>query len=109
MTTNEYLFKSFLSILIDNMNESGKCHDEDVCCEIAHVINMHPKNVYWGPVLWDFIHEHGEDVEEIYMGRDEDGEKIFYVRNPETNWQERIRKELVKIGYYKPMPSLVQA
>jgi hypothetical protein len=50
--------------------------------------------------LYDFIAEYGEDIDETYMGRDADGEKIYHVFNPDTNWHERIRKELVANGYY---------
>lgn len=105
---NQIIFNAFLSILVNNLNENGKCGDADVCCEIAHYINMLPKSVYWLDTLYDFIDEHGENVDEIYMGRDEDGEKIYNVFNKETNWHDRVRKELVKLNYYKDF-SLVPA
>lgn len=97
----QIIFNAFLSILVNNLNENGKCNDVDVCCEIAHYINMIPKTVYWLDSLYDFIHEHGEVVDETFIGRDEDGEKIYHVFNKETNWSDRVRKELVKLGYYK--------
>lgn len=91
------------------MNQNGKCNDADVCIEIAHYVNMLPKSVYWLDSLYDFIYEHGESVDETFMGRDEEGEKIYHTFNPETNWNERIRKELVKLGYYKERPVLTFA
>lgn len=99
--SNQDTFNAFLSIMVNNINHNGKCNDSDLCIEIAHYINMLPKTVYWLTSLYDFIYEYGENVIEIYLGRDEEGEKMYYVENPKTNWNERIREELVKLGYYK--------
>lgn len=99
--TATFLTGGFMSILINHINAHGSWDDAEVCTEIAHFINMLPKTVYWASVLGDFIEEHGESVDESYLGRDEYGEKQYYIHNPETNWNERIRKELVALGYYR--------
>lgn len=97
--------QAFMSILLNNFNQDGTIVDADICIEIAHYINMlsiptYGQNGYWVE-LNDFIDEHGESSEYVYMGRDEDGEKVYYCPNAKTNWNERIRVELVKLGYYK--------
>jgi hypothetical protein len=91
---------AFLSIMLDNINEAGRCIDEDVCKDIAGYITMLPYETHYSDVLYDFIAEYGEDVEEDYCGRDEDGEKVYFTFNKETNWHERIRRELVAMGYF---------
>ncbi len=99
--SNNVLFAAFVSIMVENINANGKCNDAQVCANIASHINMIPTNIYWADTLYEFISEYGEDVDETYMGRDEEGEKIYHTYNPETNWHDRVRKELVKLGYYK--------
>jgi hypothetical protein len=98
---NTAIYDAFLSIMIERINLDGKCDDAEICATIAAYINMLPFTTYYGDTLYEFISYHGEDMEDTYLGRDEDGEKRFLVHNPETNWHERIRKELVKLGYYK--------
>ena len=101
MILHEDIFHHFLSLLIDNINQNGTCNDAEVCASIADYINMLPANTCYAHTLYEFIAEHGEDTDESYVGRDEEGEKQYIVHNKETNWHERIRKELVAIGYYK--------
>lgn len=94
---------AFMSILLNNFNAEGKIIDHDVCVEIAHFINMQPMTVPHFNIfhaLWDFIREHGEDENWDYLGRDSEGEKMFHSHNPEENWHNRIRVELIKLGYY---------
>lgn len=100
MLTNDPTFLALLSILINHINVHGKVVDEVVCKEIAHYLHndAHP---HYGQALWEFIYEYGEDSNDEYMGRDEHGEKQYYLHNPDTNWHERIRRELVKLGHYK--------
>ena len=98
---NDTIYAAFVSIMTECINRDGKCDDAEVCATIAAHINMLPFTVHYSDTLYDFINEYGEDVDQIYMGRDEDGEKKYHTFNPETNWHERIRKELAKIGYYK--------
>jgi hypothetical protein len=98
---NTDLFNDFLAILTDNINQAGKCIDEDVCRDIAGYITMLPYETHYSDALYDFIAEFGEDEDYTYLGRDEEGEKRYLVHNPDTHWHERIRKELVAIGYYK--------
>lgn len=62
---------------------------------------MLPFTVHHSDTLYEFIAEYGEDVDDTYLGRDEEGEKQFLTHNPTTNWHERIRRELAKIGYFK--------
>jgi hypothetical protein len=95
------LFASFLSIMLDNINEAGKCVDEDICKDIAGFISMLPYETAYGEALYEFIYEYGEDSDDRYMGRDENGEKQYYTTNKNTNWHERIRRELCLMGYYK--------
>lgn len=97
--SNQANFAPFLSILIANINKNGTCNDAEVCKEIAQYINSNP--IYFGSTLYDFIYEHGEDAVETYGGRDEDGEKVYHTYNPDTNWHERIRKELVTLGFFE--------
>lgn len=98
---NNTLYAALLSIMTECINRDGKCDDAEVCSLIAAYLNMIPFTVYYSDTLWEFINDFGEDVEDTYLGRDEYGEKQYLVHNPETNWHERIRKELVKIGYYQ--------
>lgn len=98
---NDDLFGNFLSIMLDNINEAGKCIDEDICKDIAAFIAMLPYETPWSMALYDFIAEHGEDVDDMYIGRDADGEKQYHVFNKDTNWHERIRRELCLTGYFK--------
>jgi hypothetical protein len=100
MNNNTPFFSKCLSILINNINKNGTCNDAEVCKEIAEYINSNEVG-YYGDALFEFIYEHGEDEDDTYMGRDENGEKVYHSFNPETNWHERIRKELVALGYYK--------
>jgi hypothetical protein len=93
------LTAALMSILIENVN-AGPIDDAEVCKDIAAYINMLPFGVYYHDSLYDFIREHGEDVEETYIGRDADGEKVYHTFNPESNWHTRIRKELVAMGHY---------
>jgi hypothetical protein len=95
------LYNAFISILTERINQDGKCDDAEVCKDIAAYLNMLPFTTNIGDTLWNFIDEHGEDVDYTYLGRDADGEKQYLTHNPDTNWHERIRKELAKIGYYK--------
>lgn len=95
------IFGDFLAIMLDNINEAGKCIDEDICKDIAGYISMLSYETRYHDALYDFIAEYGEDVDETYMGRDADGEKQYHVFNTETNWHERIRRELCLMGYYK--------
>lgn len=95
----------FLPILVAhiNTNGNGKINDELICREIAIYINSHPFSESFNlihEVLFDFIYEYGEDEDCQYLGRDEHGEKQYHSHNPDTNWHERIRKELVALGYY---------
>lgn len=98
---NDTIYAAFISILTNRVNLDGKCDDTEICKDIAAYLNMLPFTVYINDTLWEFINEHGEDVEDTYLGRDEDGEKRFFVHNPDTNWHKRISDELTKIGYYK--------
>jgi hypothetical protein len=91
---------ALMSILIEHIN-AGKLDDEEVCKDIAAYINMLPMSVYFWDSLYDFIRDFGEDVDETYMGRDADGEKVYHVYNSESNWQMRINKELGRLGYFK--------
>ena len=95
------LFASFLTIMVDNINEAGKCIDEDVCKDIAAFIVMLPYETHYSDALYEFIAEHGENLDEAYVGRDADGEKVYHIFNKETNWHDRIRRELATVGYYK--------
>jgi hypothetical protein len=97
------LFAKLLSILLNHINEHGKCVDEIVCKELAYYIHSSGIKGY-GSTLWEFIYEHGEDEDMDYMGRDEHGEKQYHTYNPKTHWHERIRKELVLLGHYKNQP-----
>jgi hypothetical protein len=99
--SNTTIFDAFLSIMLDNINQSGKCVDEDVCKDIAAYIVMLPFETNYGDALYDFIAEYGEDEDSTYMGRDENGEKQYVSHNPDTHWHERIRRELAAMGYYK--------
>lgn len=102
MSNAPSLFDAFLSIMTECVNNNdGKCDDAEVCATIAAYINMLPYGVYYSQALWDFIHEYGEDEDYTYLGRDAEGEKQYIVHNPDTHWHERIRKELVKLDYYK--------
>lgn len=98
---NDTLYAAFLSIMVERINTDGKCDDAEICKDIAAYLNMLPFTVYVGDTLWEFIYEHGEDTDDTYLGRDEHGEKQYHIENPDTNWHERIRKELAKMGYYK--------
>jgi hypothetical protein len=95
--------QAFMSILLNNFNQDGKIIDNDICIEIAHYVNMikRPASFQLWHELYEFIYDHGESVDETYMGRDDDGEKIYHCFNPKTNWLARITEELVKLGYYK--------
>jgi hypothetical protein len=95
------IFAALISILTAHINKHGKCVDEVICREIAAYLNTLPFGTHYGDALYDFIDQYGEDMEDTYLGRDEDGEKQYLVHNPETNWHERIRKELIALGYYK--------
>lgn len=97
-------YAGFMSIYLNNFNKDQKIDEQSVCVEIAHFMNMlhvPTKHTEAWRALWDFIREFGEEIDETYLGRDAEGEKVYHTRNKETNWHERIRKELVKLGYYK--------
>lgn len=97
---NHPMFLDLLTILVNHINEHGKCVDEIVCKEIAVYCHTKAPRGY-GQVLWDFIYEHGEDENCDYLGRDQYGEKQYHTWNPDTNWHNRIRKELAAMGHYK--------
>ncbi len=99
--SNAVIFKSLVSILTEHVNVNGKVVDADLCKSIALYINSIPFGIYYADALYDFIYEYGEDTYDTYLGRDENGEKQYEVHNPETNWNERIRKELVALGHYE--------
>lgn len=104
-----YTINNYISLMTLHINENGKIIDELFCREIADWINGEAfahnddRTVIYEVhhILYDFIREYGEDVDETYMGRDSEGEKIYHIFNPNTNWHERIRKELVANGYYR--------
>jgi hypothetical protein len=99
---NDTLYAAFISIMTECVNNNdGKCDDAEVCATIAAYLNMLPFTTYYGNTLWEFINDYGEDSDDRYLGRDEDGEKRYLTTNPDTNWHERIRKELVKLGHYQ--------
>lgn len=96
------IYNALISIMTECVNRDGKCDDAEVCATIAAYLNMLPFTCYYGDTLYEFIAEYGEDMDDTYLGRDpETGEKRYVIHNPDTNWHERIRKELAKIGYYK--------
>lgn len=93
----------YITILANHINTNGKVNDALICREIAQFINSRPYSespMLMNDLLWNFIHEYGEDEDCNYIGRDEYGEKQYITHNPDTNWHERIRKELVVLGYY---------
>lgn len=98
---DDKIYSALVSILTECVNRDGKCDDAEVCSTIAAYLNMLPFTTYYSDTLYEFIADFGEDVDDTYLGRDEDGEKQYLIHNPDTNWHERIRKELAKIGYYK--------
>jgi hypothetical protein len=101
---NSNAFACFLGIMINHINVNGKVDDALLCKELATFIHNNTKTIgYYGSALMDFIYEYGEDCDETYMGRDSEGEKVYHTFNPDTNWHERIRKELAAMGHYKPM------
>ena len=106
---NTKLYMAFVSILTESINRYGKCDDVEVCKDIAAYINMLPFGTYYADTLYEFIAEYGEDVDDTYLGRDSEGEKQFITHNPDTNWHERIRKELVAIGFYKRYAAWAEA
>ena len=95
-------YNDMVSILVNRVN-GGKLDDVEVCNDIAAWIGMigfgAPQIGLWS-AIGEFINEHGEDVDETYMGRDADGEKQYHTFNPDTNWHTRIRRALVAGGYY---------
>jgi hypothetical protein len=95
------ILTTFILIMVDNINQAGKCIDEDVCNDIAGYITMLPYETQYTNVLYEFIADYGEDVDETYIGRDNDGEKVYHIFNKYTNWHDRIRRELVTLGYFK--------
>lgn len=99
--SNEVILASLTSILTEHVNAHGKVDDALICRTIADYLNGIPFTIYYHDTLYEFIQEFGEDVDETYMGRDADGEKVYHTFNPETNWHTRIRKELVALGYYE--------
>jgi hypothetical protein len=93
----------FLTIMTNHINENGKVVDAIICRQIAEYINSRPFSespMLMGDNLWHFIDQYGEDEDCNYIGRDEHGEKQYVTYNPDTNWHERIRKELVALGFY---------
>lgn len=99
--SNEVISAALMSILTEHVNARGKVDDAALCRSIADYINGIPFTIYYADTLYDFIREYGEDVDDTYMGRDAEGEKLYHTFNPETNWHTRIRKELIALGYYK--------
>ncbi len=95
------IYAGLVSILLNRINLDGKCDDAEVCKDIAAYINMLPMGCAYGSTLWEFINDYGEDEDSRYLGRDAEGEKQYHISNPDTNWHERIRKELVAIHYYQ--------
>jgi hypothetical protein len=89
-----------LSILVAHRNANGKIIDEVICREIAAYLNGLAFPNYYGEALWEFIYEYGEEEDDRYMGRDENGEKQYISYNRETNWHARIDKELAALGFY---------
>jgi hypothetical protein len=98
-----------LSILVLHRNTNGKVIDEVICREIAVYIDSLPMPCYYGEALWEFIYEYGEDEDDQYLGRDENGEKQYHSLNPETNWHARVRKELKALGHYAKWEALKAA
>ena len=90
-----------LRIMTNRINLDGKCDDAAVCKDIAAYLNTIPFTCYWHDTVWEFVYEYGEDTDDEYLGRDSQGEKQYHTWNPKTNWNERIRRELVDLGYYK--------
>jgi hypothetical protein len=103
---NDTTFAAFLAIMINHINVNGKVDDALLCKELATFIHNDLTLGYYGTTLWEFIYEYGEDCDETYMGRDVEGEKQYHIFNKETNWHERIRKELVAMGHYQPMETV---
>ena len=93
------MMNAYISLMTAHVNANGKVDDALFCKEIAAGINA--GTLKGGEPLWEFIYEFGEDMDDTYMGRDQYGEKHYHTFNPGTNWHERIRKELVSLGYYK--------
>lgn len=93
----------YVSILTAHINTHGRVIDAIICKEIAAFINTQSaayNPAFGNDALFEFIMEHGEDEDCQYIGRDEYGEKQYITHNPDTNWHERIRKELVALDYY---------
>lgn len=106
--SNTTIYDSLVSIMIEHINQYGKVDDAELCKTIAAWIGMLPfdaktqMELWHGAVgLYEFISGHGEDIEETYMGCDENGEKVYHTFNPETNWVTRIRKELIANKFYE--------
>lgn len=99
MTKND-IKPALLSILTEHVNAYGKVEPAELCKDIAAYLNMLPFTVYVWDSLMDFIYEYGEEAEDIYLGRDQDGEKQYFLVNPNTEWHGRIQRELRAIGYY---------
>ena len=98
---NPELFASFLSLMIAHVNATGAVDDGLFCKELAKHVHDNKGEVGYYGTLSEFIREFGEEYDEAYMGRDEDGEKQYHCFNPKTNWHDRIRMELVALGYYQ--------
>lgn len=101
-------YSTFISLMTLHMNENPKLDDALLCREIAEWINGYSfsrqdkGSLYvLFDALYDFVYEHGEDEDMTFMGRDEEGEKIYHTFNPETHWHGRIRRELRELGMYK--------
>jgi hypothetical protein len=99
--SNDIIYNALMSIMTEHVNGRGKVDDAALCRSIADYLNGIPFTVYYHDTLWEFIHDFGEDVDETYCGRDEYGEKQYITYNPDTNWHDRIRKELRALGYYE--------
>lgn len=94
------LYRALLSILVNHINQHGKCDDAVVCKEMAHYIHHHAERGY-GCTLYEFIYDFGEPEECDYLGRNPvHGEKEYHTWNPDTNWNARISKELKALGHY---------
>lgn len=97
---------SFISLMVANVNVNGVLNVELLCKEIANYINELVGtdrtvcfNVF--QALNEFVDGFGESEDWMYLGRDEEGEKEYKLLNPDTNWNDKIRKHLKEMGFYK--------
>lgn len=100
--TDAGYIKEMTSILVDAFNKSQD--DAEKCRRLAEYMFGQLKRLKDSGLLteafhlWraleEIIYSYGEPIDDIYTGRDEDGEKTFHCFNPETNWDTRVRKIL---------------